>query len=45
MRIKENMRWMANCWIVLAVMVLCIGCTDDNDYGVEQPDPPYRADR
>lgn len=40
MRIKENMRWMTNCWIVLAVMVFCIGCTDDNDYGVEQPDPP-----
>lgn len=32
------MRWMASCGIVLAVMVFCIGCTDDNT--AEQPIPP-----
>ena len=40
MRIKENMRWMASCWMVLAVMVFCIGCSDDNEKTAEQPVPP-----
>ncbi len=34
------MRWMAICWIALAVTVFCVGCSDDNDNTDELPLPP-----
>lgn len=40
MRIKENIRWMAGCLMVFAVMAFCIGCSKDNDNTAEQPTPP-----
>lgn len=40
MRIKENMKWMTRCLMVLAVMAFCIGCSKDNDNTADQPTPP-----
>ena len=40
MRIKENMKWMARCLMVLAVMAFCVGCSKDNDNTADQPTPP-----
>ena len=40
MRIKENIRWMAGCLMVFAVIAFCIGCSKDNDNTAEQPTPP-----